>query len=213
MALIIAVIEQPSITPGYSDYKYTFESRNDDGKRIYGHRSHSINYIAKSIMINPIKVQNTMKKMGGVNLKEEWQKSAWSNFEETYTYFKTKEEALTAKEWIDSMLLNLQMVGHDAIKQAQEEKSAQNKNKKIEKLFKKVLVFKGLDISIEFTTLDYTTNLKFDGTINSIEQKDTQFHIKFTNGEILGSYNKFSIEDGKLKYCGTNYEYSFKKKN
>jgi len=210
MSREICVVLQPSITPGYEDYQYTFEMKFD-GKREYSAWAHNINNIARTIMLNPLKVQNTMKKMGGVNLKEIWKKSNW-DYEETYTYFKTKEEALAAKEWIDSMLLNLQMVGRDAIKQAQKEKSVQNKNKKVEKLFKKVLEFKGLDVSIRLTTLDYTTNLKFDGTIKSIEREDTQFSIKFTNGEVLGSYNNFSVVNDKLLYNGMNYEYSFRKK-
>ena len=140
----------------YAEYKYTFHVVMNGYAQ--DNWMSGINNIADELMLNPIKVQKQMEKFGGINLKEKMSNSYFTK-QYTYTYFKTEEEALKAKEWIESMLLNIQIVGKDKIRQERKNKSIENQTKKVQKHFNKLLAFKGKQVIINITTNNSSFNM------------------------------------------------------
>lgn len=160
----IKIIERESKT--YPMYKYTFEVW-EDGKLGTSEWQHGTNHIAQSLIQNAIKVQKQMEKFGGVNVKETLEDYRWAR-PYTYTYFKTLEDAEKAKDWLDSMVINYQMVGRDELYRQQEAKSIENREKKIKKTFDKLLPFKGKEVMITIDSYSGCANFEFDCTVLNV---------------------------------------------
>lgn len=177
----------------WADYKYTFQVED---AQYSGGWVNGINHIADEIMLNPIKVQKQMEKFGGLNHKERIHE--YITREYTFTYFKTEEEALQAKEWIESMFLNVQMVGKAELRQQQKEKSIENKTKKIQKHLSLFTPFKGEQVTITITTVAGIFTI--DDTIVDITLYNTHIEMNFNKGRLRALYSHFKLHENII-YC------------
>lgn len=195
MAIIeIRIIERESKT--YSVYKYTFEVW-EDGKAEISEWRHGINHIAECIIQNPIKIQKQMEKFGGMNAKETLSKEYWSR-PYTYTYFKTLDEAEKAKDWLDSMIINLTIVGKEELHRQKEQKSIENHEKKVKKALDKMLFFKGKEVIVNIESHNNCNKFVIEGKIDDIQRKNSDLVLNIGKNVICSCYSNFSIKDDKI---------------
>ena len=201
----IKIIERAS--KSNPDYKYTFEVW-EDGKPNSPGWYHNINFIANRLVQNPVKVQKQMEKFGGINVKETTEYSWGREF--TFTYFQTLEDAEKAKDWLDSMIINYQMVGRDELQRQKEEKSAINHEKKVKKALDKLLPFKGTKVKIVIEIYNSNNKFTIDDTINEIQRDRNDFIIILNSGQTKSLYSEFEICNDHIKVRGDNMNYSIK---
>ena len=196
----IRIIERTCQTQ--PEYKYTFEVWKDE-KVGTSEWQHGTNHIAEHIIQNPIKVQKQMEKFGGVNVKEKLQDYYWAARPYTYTYFKTIEEAEKAKEWLDSMIINLTIVGREELRRQQKEKSVENREKKIQKALNKLLPFKDKEVIINIDSYIGDNKFVIKGTIDNIQRKNNNFILEIGENVISYNYSYYTIINDKINITNT----------
>jgi hypothetical protein len=149
-----------------------------------------------------------MEKFGGINVKETTEYSWGREF--TFTYFQTLEDAEKAKDWLDSMIINYQMVGRDELQRQKEEKSAINHEKKVKKALDKLLPFKGTKVKIVIEIYNSNNKFTIDDTINEIQRDRNDFIIILNSGQTKSLYSEFEICNDHIKVRGDNMNYSIK---
>lgn len=188
-------------------YKYTFEVWEDGRVHDPGYY-HNTNFIANRLVQNPIKVQKQMEKFGGINVKETTERSWGREF--TFTYFQTLEDAEKAKDWLDSMIINYQMVGRDELRRQQEEKSNENHEKRVKKALDKLLPFKGTKVKIVIESYNGNNKFTMEDTIDEIQRNRNEFIITLKSSQIKSLYSEFEVCIDHIKVKDNNMNSSIK---
>lgn len=96
----------------------------------------NLNYIARRLLTTVTKLKNNLeKKYNALVIKEE----RYKDNEKSYAYFKTLEDAQNGKDYIDSIILSVEMAGFDNIYQERKEKNKRKKANKQEKEIQEIL--------------------------------------------------------------------------
>lgn len=181
------------------DYKYTLETImhwiDSFTSESYAdnHISYqSLNYIARWLFTTVTKLKNNLER----NYNALVVKEVLYQEERSYVYFKTLNDAQNGKDYIESIILSVEMIGSDNIYQERKEKNKlkkeNKKEKEIKEKFIKILSFKGKKGKMHIHHIGDV--LKYDDEIINITLGGSDFFIfEFKSGELNIHYTSIDF--------------------